>query len=240
MSIELFEATKEERLYASQQSSQIAAQTGCMAKYQAAFSDKGDELLESMKVIGSNGDKEAYTAELNKLLEQLKTDKACGAPLSGRTALSRFCFHHTTAKMTDMDGWQAFRADSGDFAFIIRVNPRPGEANIHIFIYISKWLDSHIEAARRGIRFIDPSYNELFRIPDGGKVKITYPDGKAVTRAVRYIDEYHAEIGNGLYHICEFAESMESKGCKVEPVTPAMPSQLRTREVNEKEGGFER
>ena len=103
MSIELFEATKEERLYASQQSSQIAAQTGCMAKYQAAFSDKGDELLESMKVIGSSKDKDAYTAELNKLLEQLKTDKACGAPLSGRTALSRFYFHHTTAEMPDMD-----------------------------------------------------------------------------------------------------------------------------------------
>ena len=240
MNIEIFEATNEERLYASAQPSQIAAQTGYTAHYSASFADNGDELDSRLENVRSDGKNEEGEKELEKLIEQLKTDKACGAPLSGRTALSRFCFHHTTAKMPDMDGWQAFRADSGDFAFIIRVNPRPGEANIHIFIYISKWLDSHIEAARRGIRFIDPSYNELFRIPDGGKVKIAYPDGKAVTRAVRYIDDYHAEIGNGLYHICEFAESMESGGCTVEPVTPAIPSQSRTREVNEKEGGFER
>ena len=27
------------------------------------------------------------------------------------------------------------------------------------------------------VRFIDPQYNELFRVPDGGVVQITYPDG---------------------------------------------------------------
>ncbi|MBR5949582.1 MAG: hypothetical protein IKZ82_13205, partial [Clostridia bacterium] len=111
--------------------------------------------------------------------------------------------------------------------------------NIHIYIYISKWLDRHIEAARRGIRFIDSSYNELFRIPDGGKVKLNYQDGKAATRTARYIDDYHAEIGNGLYHICEFAEKMEGTGCKVEPVTPTIKPPSRKHEINEK-GGFDR
>ena len=36
--------------------------------------------------------------------------------------------------------------------------------------YVKEWLDKHIQKAEQGIRFIDPQYKELFRIPDGGKV----------------------------------------------------------------------
>ena len=39
--------------------------------------------------------------------------------------------------------------------------------------YVSKWLDGHMKEARKEIRFIDPHYQEKFRIPDGGKIIIT-------------------------------------------------------------------
>ena len=32
------------------------------------------------------------------------------------------------------------------------------------------------------VRFIDPQYNELFRVPDGSVVQMTYPDGTSVPR----------------------------------------------------------
>ena len=38
---------------------------------------------------------------------------------------------------------------------------------------MKEWLDKHIQKAEQGIRFIDPNYKELFRIPDGGKIIIT-------------------------------------------------------------------
>lgn len=67
------------------------------------------------------------------------------------------------------------------------------------------------------IRFIDSGYNELFRIPDGGRIKITMSDGEVVERKCQYIDEYHTQIGYNTFHICEFAEIMERNGNTYEP-----------------------
>ena len=52
--------------------------------------------------------------------------------------------------------------------------------------------------AERGIRFIDPHYQEQFRIADGEKISIKLGDGKTMERTCRYIDDYHLEVGTNL------------------------------------------
>ena len=71
---------------------------------------------------------------------------------------------------------------------------------------------------KKYIRFINSDYQTLFHIPDGGRIRITYPDREPAERVCRFIDEYHAEVGNCVYHICEFAERMEQIGAKYEPL----------------------
>ena len=66
------------------------------------------------------------------------------------------------------------------------------------------------------IRFITSSYDELFRIPDGGKVKIDYPD-RSFIAPCEYIDDYHTRIGGEVYHICQFAEILERGDGKASP-----------------------
>ena len=56
----------------------------------------------------------------------------------------------------------------------------------------------------------------LFRIPNGGKVKIDYPDQSFIAPC-EYIDDYHTWIGGEVYHICQFAEILEQGGGKVSP-----------------------
>lgn len=70
------------------------------------------------------------------------------------------------------------------------------------------------------IRFIDSSYKELFRIPDGGRVKITADNGHSFEATCKYIDDYHFYLDNSCLHICQFAEIMEHNGSKCEPITP--------------------
>ena len=70
---------------------------------------------------------------------------------------------------------------------------------------------------KRDIRFIDSSYNTLFYVPDGGSVRITRANGTVSVRTCLYIDDYHAKIGGGIYHICEFAEIMEENGSTYAP-----------------------
>jgi len=107
-----------------------------------------------------------------------------------------------------------------------------------------------MDANNQTIRFIDSDYKELFRIPDGGSIKIIFPPddirGFAV-RECRHIDECHFSIhGNGsdTYHIAQFAELMERIGAKYEPLvqlhsiefTPCMAGEekfcTRNREEN--------
>lgn len=71
---------------------------------------------------------------------------------------------------------------------------------------------------KKYIRFINSDYKTLFHLPDGGRVRITYPDGRQTDRVCRLIDEYHTEIGGWCYHICEFAERMEQIGAKYAPL----------------------
>ena len=67
------------------------------------------------------------------------------------------------------------------------------------------------------VRFIDPMYNELFRVPDGGVVQMTFPDGHQRSEKVEYLDDYHMKIGSSVQHICEFAERMARGRAIVEP-----------------------
>ena len=65
------------------------------------------------------------------------------------------------------------------------------------------------------IRFIDSRYHELFRIPDGASIEISYPDGRKEERECTFLDEYHTKVGSYVYHICEFAERMEAIGIRI-------------------------
>lgn len=77
-------------------------------------------------------------------------------------------------------------------------------------------------ANSRNIRFIDSSYNEKFKIPDGGVVEVEYPDRKFSARC-EYMDDYHLRLGFDVLHICQLAEMLERGGgtCRPEPIITA-------------------
>lgn len=72
------------------------------------------------------------------------------------------------------------------------------------------------------IRFINSSYDEQFRIPNGGTIEVEYPD-RTFSARCKFIDEYHTYVGSEVYHICQFAELLERNGavCRPEPVLDA-------------------
>lgn len=125
---------------------------------------------------------------------------------------------------TEQD-YYGVRVDTEKYAYLLRLNPNKGEYNLYCYCYVKDWLDGHMKEAKRGIRFIDSHYKELFRIPDGGKIKIHYSWNEDQVRTCRYIDDYHVEVGDNLYHICEFAERMEQNGHTYEPVRDSLPEQ---------------
>lgn len=79
--------------------------------------------------------------------------------------------------------------------------------------------------SRKEIRFIDSNYRELFRIPDGKSIVITYPDGKKLEKECTFLDEYHTKVGISHFHICQFAERMEAIGATYQPAREPVKQQ---------------
>ncbi len=68
------------------------------------------------------------------------------------------------------------------------------------------------------IRFIDAEYNDLFRLPHGSNIILTYEDGTEKVMNCGYVDHTHVRIGQGnIFHICQFAEMCMKNGWVVRP-----------------------
>lgn len=67
------------------------------------------------------------------------------------------------------------------------------------------------ENNKQDIRFIDSCYRDLFKLPNGGFIQVDYPE-KTVIKQCAFIDPYHTQVGNEVFHICEYAEQMKRQG----------------------------
>ena len=156
-----------------------------------------------------------FKADLDTVINALREDKGLLHNRYDMSSFARNC--PESAIKGNYCTEYGFRVDTEKHAFLLRCNPTKGDYNFYCYCYVKEWLDKHIQKAEQGIRFIDPQYKELFRIPDGGKVIVTTSWGEKREYPCRFIDEYHTEVGSNLYHICEFAERMQKNGATYEP-----------------------
>ena len=149
-----------------------------------------------------------FKSELDDVINALRSDEH--GLLKDRPAMRAFASKHPESVFDKRycTGY-GFRVDTDKYAYLLRCNPIKGDYNFYCYCYVGEWLDKHMEKAERGIRFINPDYMELFRIPDGGRIALTTSWGEKSEHTCRYIDDTHTEIGSNLYHICELAERMQ-------------------------------
>lgn len=219
-------ATPAERLYTYTQSQQIMGQTGCIGHLRADMDTDGNALYSTWDDHGKDLKTDEFKAEFDTVLNMLRFDERYGGILKNRGTLASYCFSHPDSRYGESGREFGFRADTKQYAYLMRLNPNRGEYNLYVYCYRRDWLDRHLKQAEKGIRFIDPHYKELFRIPDSDQIRIIREDGTHIDKTCRYIDEYHVEIGSGwdsLFHICQFAEQMERCNNKVIPLRSTLP-----------------
>lgn len=217
-------AEPQERKYIYSQSQQISMQTGLIGHLRGDMDTDGNGFFTSWDDFRSDLKTQEFKDEFDGVINALRFDEKFGGVLKNRSSLSSYCMNHIESSFAGSYCHEyAFRADTEKYAYLIRLNPNKGSYNLYCYCYVRDWLDQHITQAERGIRFIKPDYKEIFRIPDGDQVRITRSDKEVVDRTCRYIDDYHVEVGNNLYHICEFAERMEQAGNTVVPLRSSLP-----------------
>lgn len=219
----------EEARYSYRNSQQINSQTGLIGYLRADMGTNGNEFWSVWNDYRKDLKTDDFKSEFDDVINSFREK---GQFLSDRQTLSRFCDDSQNAlEFGERYGAgrdYGVRVNTQDYAYLMRLNPHKGEYNLYCYCYRKDWLDHHLERARRGIRFINPHYKELFRIPDGDHIRITYPDGSHKDRTCRYIDDSHVEVDNNLYHICEFAEIMANNGNTVVPMRTSLPDQCYT------------
>ena len=228
MELEIWDILPNEQLYTYSQSAQLEAQTGCIGHLRG-YLDGGQSFITSWDDHNRTLKTQAFKDEFDDVIHMLRFHPDYDHILKDRIGPAKYCYSHPSCQMQDENSY-GIRVDTQQYSYLCRLNPNPGEYNIYIYAYKKDWLDKHLLRAQNGIRFIDPHYKELFRIPDGGRIRIRRPDGSTSERVCRFIDEYHTEIGNSLYHICEFAEHMKKQGNTVEPAdTPLLQNRKEAR-----------
>lgn len=209
MNVEVRPATKAEQMYCYTQSDQIMGQTGCIGHLRADMGDSGEQFFHNWTSHCERLLTPEFDAEFNQVIRQLREEDGF---LKSRAAVSAYCYRQIDSAIDLSSQDFAFRADTKDYSYLLRLNPQKGMYTVYCYCYQREFLDHHLKQAEKGIRFITSNYTELFRIPDGGKIRILREDGTHIDKVCRYIDDYHVEVGSGwdsLFHICQFAEQME-------------------------------
>ena len=218
-----------EQKYTYRQSMQIQGQTGSIGYLRGDFGSRGNEFYTTWNDHRQSLKTEEFQAEFDGIVNALRSEEY--GLLESRSRMRSYAGSYPDSAFQGNCGTEyGFRVDTEKHAYLIRCSPIKGDYNFYCFCYVKEWLDGHMKKARQGIRFIDPHYKELFRIPDGEKILITTGWGEKNERVCRFIDEYHSEIGSNLYHICEFAERMEQSWATYEPVQ-AEPQKTKNKET---------
>ena len=212
--------TREEKPYCGVQSRRLCRLTGCLGRMQAKQYAGSDRLELTWKGPGDGPETEECREDLGRAAETLLSgDPEDG--MEGRSLLTGYCFARRGERGPDPHRYR-FRIDTEKYAYLTYMRQyRSGLYLLDFRCYRKDLLDRHLERAANGIRFTDRTGRELFVLPDGGRIRLTYPDGRVRDETCRYTDPYHMEIGPGpmnLFHARGFAEMAEEEGFSVEPL----------------------
>lgn len=215
-------ATPVERLYAYEQSLQIAERCGNPGYLWGELDNTGSVFVNCWETFVSSQNTPEFKAEFNTVLDMLRFDERYGHPLKNRATMIVYCLNHPQGKFRN--GYEyAFRADTQDYSYLFRCIPAGEDNHVYIYPYRRDCLDQHMKQAEKGIRFIDLNGKGKFRSADGDMVRIITSANTNFERMARYVDDCHVEIGGSFYHIREFAEWMERSGFKVIPLRSSLP-----------------
>ena len=216
MELTIRPVTPEEQSYLYSRDSDVDARAGCVGHLRGDFDRDGKSFFTTWFDHRSQLNTDEFKAEFDAVINTLRQDIR-----SNRAGMRRYCRENGGEAIAE--GTYGFRLDSEQHSYLVRCFPSQGNYEFYVYAYQTDLLDRHMGNAARQIRFTDSSYNELFRVPDGGNIVITYSDGSQASARCEYIEDYHFTLNGECYHICQFAELMKRNGASYAPEDPANP-----------------
>ena len=122
-----------------------------------------------------------------------------------------------------------FRIDTGRYSYMLVCSFRSADCRLWLNAFSFLALDRHMREARSGIPILDQQGHERFRMPDGGKLRVTSQDGFSGFCTVRYFDKERAVLFDELHEsiilpIRELPEWEAANKFRLLPLDPPMRS----------------
>ena len=91
---------------------------------------------------------DAFQAELDELIHELRFNEDLGGILTSRDSMRRFCHAIPGSEISDDGRTFGFRIDTDDHAYMLRLTPYKGEYNAYIYAYDYEMLDMYLASQK--------------------------------------------------------------------------------------------
>ncbi|MFQ8636806.1 MAG: hypothetical protein ACLR94_01185 [Acutalibacteraceae bacterium] len=211
---------------------ELNAKTGCIGYLTANLNAGIPEFESSWRDQTKKLNTPEFTDDFNDMIDTLRQ-----GVLKSPNELRTYCAAHPDSALPDnssSDRLYGFRIDTGRYSHMLVCSFHSTDSRLWLNAFSFLALDRYMREARNGIPILDRQGYEQFRMPDGGKLRVTSPDGFSSFYTVRYFDQNRLvlfdEFHEGTIHsIRELPEWAAVNKYQLVPVNQSIRDSCRPR-----------
>ena len=135
-----------EELYVYSDSHEVSAHAGLIGHLRADMDTSGEGFFSTWWRFNDDLKVQEFKDEFDEVINALRFGDGEDAFLKNRTALSKWCYSHMDAMLSDERSFGA-RVDTERYAYLMRLNPNMGEYNLYCYCYVKESLDKFLKAS---------------------------------------------------------------------------------------------
>lgn len=166
---------------------ELNEKTGCIGYLTANLNTRAPEFESSWRDRTKALNTPDFTDDFNDMMDTLRQ-----GILKSPGELQAYCAIHSANALLDgpnSNGLYGFRIDTGRYSYMLVCSFHSTDCRLRLNAFSFLALDRYMRESRNGIPILDQQGHEQFRMPDGGKLKVTSPDGFSGFCTVRYFDK---------------------------------------------------
>lgn len=226
--------TQEERAFSYTQEEAVLEKTGCVGHLRGDMGANGNEFWTTWDDHIPGLKTDAFKKEFDNVVNLLRSNEQYGGLLKDRNTMKTYCKGQPeSAFQGNYTEEYAFRADTEQYAYMIRCNPVKGDYNFYIYAYDREMLDKALdpEKGKLKVLVVEPGKRPYTKTIEpglaslqhevGGYIEAVYPfiepvaiicdeeaklKGRTLNRALRDEEGYIYDIVAGTFLITGLGE----------------------------------
>lgn len=170
----------------------LNAKIGCIGYLTVNLNASAPEFESSWQDRTSKLNTPEFTDDFNEMIGTLRQ-----GILKSPEELRACCAAHPDSILRDSssaDTRYGFRIDTGRYSYMLVCSFCSADCRLWLNAFSFLNLDRHMREARNGIPILDQQGHERFRMPDGGKLRVTSHYGFSGCYTVRFFDKERAVL----------------------------------------------